>query len=61
MGRVPPGRYYVLAVPVERSMLPNEVDPTALDALVKDATSVVVSPDEIRVVDLRLPNGGGGY
>jgi Carboxypeptidase regulatory-like domain len=57
--RVPPGRYYVVAIPPERATPPYEVDPEVLDSLVRDATTVVVGPDEIRVVDLRLTNAGG--
>jgi hypothetical protein len=55
---VPPGRYYVVAVTAERSLPPNEVDPAILDALVRDATSIVVNEDEVRVADIRM---SGGY
>jgi hypothetical protein len=51
--RVPPGRYFVIAVAVERS-IGYDFDPVALDAFVKEATTAVVALDELRVVDLRV-------
>jgi len=59
VARVPAGRYYVVAVPVDRAMPLGRFDPAVLDALVPDATTVVVASDEIRVVDIRLTGPGG--
>jgi hypothetical protein len=57
--RVPPGRYYVVAVTTERTMPWPDVDAKVLEAVLPEATRVVVNDDEIRVVDLRVPDPRG--
>lgn len=54
------GRYYLIAVPVDRALNSQSVDAAAIEPLVKDATPLVLGDDEARVVDLKLTNPGGG-
>jgi hypothetical protein len=57
MQNVLPGRYFLIATPRER--LNGVIDPSAFEALSKEATSVVVGQDEQRQVDIKLSTGGG--
>jgi protocatechuate 3,4-dioxygenase beta subunit len=56
-----PGRYFLIAVPRDRMPALANVgsDPSAFEALTKDATTVVVGEDEQRQVDLKISGGGG--
>ena len=51
-----PGRYYVAAIPRQRLALPVGADAGAafFEQLSKEATSVLLGPDDQRTVDLRL-------
>ena len=56
------GRYYVIAVPPERSVnSQTTLEAAAFEALTKDATALVLGEDEQRVIDLKIAmNVGGG-
>jgi hypothetical protein len=54
------GRYYLIAVPLDRGLNSRSVDAAALQPLVKNATPLVLGDDEQRVVDVKITNGGGG-
>jgi hypothetical protein len=54
------GRYYLIAVPLNRGLNSQSVDAAALEPLVKDATPLVLGDDDQRVVDLKMTTGGGG-
>jgi carboxypeptidase family protein len=54
------GRYYLIAVPVDRALNSQSVDAAAIERLFKDATPLVLGEDEQRVVDLKLTTPGGG-
>lgn len=54
-----PGRYYLVALPVERRVNEYTMDAAVLDALVREATALVLGEDEQRVVDLKLAGAGG--
>jgi hypothetical protein len=54
------GRYYLIAVPLDRGLNSQNVDAAALEPLVKDATPLVLGDDDQRVVDLKITTGGGG-
>jgi hypothetical protein len=56
-----PGRYYVVALPSERRINEQSMDAATLDALVREATPLVLGEDEPRVVDLKLAAAGGGH
>ena len=61
MPGVLPGRYFLIALPRDRASVFNVgSDPAAYEALVKDATTVVVGEDEQRQVDVKISAGGGG-
>lgn len=47
-----PGRYLILAAPRERLFLPGPTDASFFEALVKDATPLVIGEDEQRTIDL---------
>ena len=49
-----PGRYYILAAPRERLMVPPSVDLSFFESLIKDATTVLIGEDEQRTVDLKV-------
>jgi hypothetical protein len=53
------GRYYLIAVPLDRGLNSRNVDDAALERLVKDATPLVLGDDDQRVVDLKITTGGG--
>jgi hypothetical protein len=56
-----PGRYYLVAVPPERSFnSQTTLDAAAFEALAKDATALVLGEDEQRVVDLKIATNSGG-
>jgi protocatechuate 3,4-dioxygenase beta subunit len=55
-----PGRYYILAAPRERLNVPFSVDPSFFEALTKDATTILISEDEQRTIDLRVVTPSGG-
>jgi hypothetical protein len=55
------GRYYLIAVPLDRGLNSQSVDAAALEPLVKDATPLVLGDDDQRVVDLKTTTGGGGH
>jgi hypothetical protein len=48
------GRYHVVAVPRGRLYLNSDTEPEAFEALIKEATTVVIGEDEKRTVDLRV-------
>ena len=48
------GRYHVVALPRSRMMLTSDTSPEAYEALVKEATTVVVGEDDKRTLDLRV-------
>jgi hypothetical protein len=56
-----PGRYYVIALPSERRINEHTMDAATLEALVREATALVLGDDEPRVVDLKLAAAGGGH
>ena len=53
-----PGRYYLVALPSARRVNEYTMDAAVLDALVHEATTVVLGEDEQRVVDLKLAAAG---
>jgi protocatechuate 3,4-dioxygenase beta subunit len=60
MQGVLPGRYYLIAMPRDRmNGITLGIDPSAFEALSKEATSVVVGQDEQRQIDIKLSSGGG--
>jgi hypothetical protein len=48
------GRYYVVAVPRDKLFLNFDTPPEIFEALVKEATAVVVGEDEKRTIELRV-------
>ena len=48
------GRYHVVALPRGRLYLNPDTEPEAFEALIKEATTVVIGEDEKRTVDLRV-------
>jgi Carboxypeptidase regulatory-like domain len=54
------GRYYVIALPQGRTLNIQSVDAAALDALLREATPLIVGEDEQRVIDLKVAAAGGG-
>jgi hypothetical protein len=54
------GRYYLIALPPERSFNAQSIDSATLESLVKDATILVLGEDEQRQVDLKVAATGGG-
>jgi hypothetical protein len=54
------GRYYLIAVPLDRGLNSQNVDAAAVEPLVKDATPLVLGDDDQRVVDLKITTGSGG-
>ncbi|HET7698417.1 MAG TPA: carboxypeptidase-like regulatory domain-containing protein [Vicinamibacterales bacterium] len=56
-----PGRYYVIAAPRERLIVPSMgYDTSLFEQLVKEATPFVIGEDEQRQVDLKVLAAGGG-
>jgi hypothetical protein len=56
-----PGRYYAIAVPRDRIMLPgSSMDAAYYEELTKDATAFVIGENEQRVLELKLVSGSGG-
>jgi hypothetical protein len=57
-----PGRYFLIALPQERTNAFNfgSVDPALFEEFAKEATSVTVAEDEQRQVDLKISPGSGG-
>jgi len=55
-----PGRYFVIAVPRERTMFGPNTDSTFFEQLTKEATTFVIGEDEQRQVDLKVSLGSGG-
>jgi hypothetical protein len=49
--------YFVVAVPRRRVLLNPDTSPEILEALVKEATTVVVGEDDKRTLDLRVARG----
>jgi hypothetical protein len=49
--------YFVVAVPRRRVLLNPDTSPEILEALVKEATTVVVGEDDKRTLDLRVAPG----
>lgn len=52
-----PGRYFLVAMPRDRSNALGTLDAAAFEALAKDATAVVIGEDEQRQVDLKVSGG----
>jgi hypothetical protein len=53
------GRYYLIALPSERSINAQAIDPATLEPLVKEATALVLGEEEQRQVDLKVVAKGG--
>jgi hypothetical protein len=53
------GRYYLIALPPERSINAQAIDPATLEPLVKEATALVLGEEEQRQVDLKVVAKGG--
>lgn len=53
------GRYYLIALPPERSFNAQAIDAATLESLVKDATVVVLGDEAQRQVDLKVAATGG--
>jgi hypothetical protein len=53
------GRYYLIALPPERSFNAQAVDAATLEPLVKEATALVLGEEEQRRVDLKVVAKGG--
>ena len=51
---LPGGRYYVIALPRERAVDEQSIDPSTLEALIAEATALFIGDDERRQVDLKL-------
>jgi protocatechuate 3,4-dioxygenase beta subunit len=55
-----PGRYYIAAVPRQRLIVSgSDADTAWFEQLAKEASSIVVGPDEQRTIDLRLLDAFG--
>jgi Carboxypeptidase regulatory-like domain len=55
-----PGRYFIVAAPLERFNIPGIDDISLYEELSNDATMLVVNEDETRTVDLRVQGSSGG-
>ena len=55
-----PGRYYILATTPGRLNAPPQIDASYYEALIPDATTVVIGEDEQRTMDLKFVGPGGG-
>ena len=56
-----PGRYYLVAMPTDRMTAIGPLnDPSAWEALAKEATTLVIGEDEQRQVDVKIAVGSGG-
>jgi hypothetical protein len=53
------GRYYVIALPPERSFNAQAIDAATLESMVKDATVLVLGEEEQRQVDLKVAGRRG--
>jgi hypothetical protein len=53
------GRYYVIALPPERSINAQAMDAATLEPLVKEATALVLGEEEQRQIDLKVVAKGG--
>lgn len=55
-----PGRYFIIAVPRERTIFGPNVDASFFEALTKEATTFVIGEDDHRQLDLKVSTGNEG-